>query len=201
MIWYIKILIILIILIIFIISVIIFKLICKYKSNILKKKYHSNKHNTAIILITKPYRQNLFRKLESFLTDEVIFLKDIDLEKVLQKFDPKQTKLYININSNNFENIIKNKEIKEVYIYSHGSRYGVFLVDKYYEYKNLNKYKIPEKDYIAQIHCGHISKKYPKGITLEKFTKNIFYFDKKVRIINAYKYYNHELIKGNKLKL
>jgi hypothetical protein len=176
-----------------------FKFILIYRKYKLKKKYNSDKPNIAIILITKPFRKGIFKTIDSFLFDEFSFLIFTNIEKVLNYFKnkKKEIKVYININSTDFEKIMENKHIKEVYIYSHGSRYGVCLNDKYYEYKNLNKDLIFKKNYVAQLHCGKISKNNSTGITLEEFTQKIFYFNKNIGFLKIRKY-NLELIKGNK---
>ncbi|MDD3178554.1 MAG: hypothetical protein PHR26_03485 [Candidatus ainarchaeum sp.] len=80
--------------------------------------------------------------------------------------------IYENISSKTFEQIMDNKYITEVYIFSHGQRFGVGLSDKFYRYKNLLKItpKI-KKNIICQLHCGGRRKMKSTDISLESFAK------------------------------
>jgi len=62
-------------------------------------------------------------------------------------------KVYLWVNKEKFKEVIKNNNIKIVYIFGHGKRHGIrFENGEYLEYEDIKDY--PPKDFVGQYHCN-----------------------------------------------
>lgn len=151
----------------------------KYLKNITKEK--------IIVVINEKYP----------LIDR--FIISFGLIYLIKYFKKRNVKynILLNISITKFVKIMTDKDIKEIYLFGHGFRYGYCFKDKNYLYKNLLKFNIDKKDFIAQLHCNHLDKKYNSkdNISLEKFA-NKSYISKKERDIWKNIKYCYQLYKN-----
>ncbi len=94
------------------------------------------------------------------------------------KLRKKRFKLFFVNNSKEFEKIAKNKYATSIFVFGHGSAYGVVLMDGFYRYKKLKNKILKKKYFIAQLHCNVLDDaKYLRmgdDISLGEFTTNSF---------------------------
>ena len=143
-----------------------------YKINKLLVKNNLNLYNNKRIILI----------LEKNKYDKYLFSNSI--LPLLKKINYK-TDIIENLNSKDFENILLNNNIKEIYIFGHGKRCGIKLNDIFYDYEKIFKLNITPKDVICAFHCGSLKKCDNKekdiltnfAYKVKKFNKNIFFFE------------------------
>ena len=114
-----------------------------------KKKNNTNSANTAVILSNHDFFCLNHWLTSSYSYNFKVFFKYLELRNDIRY------NVYDNLTKPEFNNIISNKKIKNIYLFGHGTRHMFGLYeDKPVYYCDFQNKRI-NKDFVAQYHCNH----------------------------------------------
>ncbi|MFA7708298.1 MAG: hypothetical protein WCX73_05095 [Candidatus Pacearchaeota archaeon] len=164
------------------------------------KRFKQNTPSEAVIILG----QSDYFKFEGWI--KANFVKD-EIESLVKYLETKgqEFSFYPNANIEEVEEIMSNKDIREVYFFGHGNSHMFQLsADNIIYYCEFNDFKKYRKEYVHQVHCGSShGKSLVDYVVPEKNRDKCFLFRKTINsfdIKNEFKRRLNNIKKINKNK-